>query len=356
VGDADKAAKENTQTVLLEPMSMLIADDIKQNRELLKLYFSRQGHRITTASDGECATKLMKQQQFDVVLMDVQMPIIDGHMAARIVREWEKQQNRPPVPIIALTASVLEEDKVAAREAGMDGFASKPVNFNELTAEIARLTGKSLRTVDTEQDFSTAESSGLINMQEALNLWQENSIYIKELSLFLQQNSNLIATLNDLLTSKDVPALLQKTHSLRGIAGNLAIRKLEEQFLLLEDVVTQQQFDRCAAIIERISQLYTDLQTEGDNLREQFNNAPVNDMEVIAPSTDRTFFKENILGLIDIAKASEFDEGALNLLMKHADARNKQRVLAVQRAFDDFDFDVALSLLQDLASDLPDEE
>ncbi|WP_067983216.1 MHYT domain-containing protein [Neptuniibacter pectenicola] len=356
VGDADKAATESAQTISLEPMSILIADDIKQNRELLKLYFGRQGHRVTTASDGEGATKLIKQHPFDVVLMDVQMPIIDGHMAARIVREWEKQQSRPPVPIIALTASVLEEDKVAAREAGMDGFASKPVNFNELTAEIARLTGKSLRAVDTEQDCLVAASNGLVNMQEALSLWQESSIYIKELSLFLQQNSNLIATLNNLVTSNDAPALLQKAHSLRGIVGNLAIRKLEEQFLLLEDTVTHYQFESSTAIIERIGQLYAELQTECDNLREQFNNASANDVEALESSTDPTPFKESILDLINIAKASEFDEEALNVLMKHADAKNKQRVLAIQRAFEDFDFDVALSLLQDLANELPDKE
>jgi DNA-binding response OmpR family regulator len=78
--------------------------------------------------------------------MDMQMPRLDGLAAARRIRDWQRQQGERPSAIIALTASVLDEDKLAARDAGMDGFSSKPVDLDSLNREIARVLGIALPT------------------------------------------------------------------------------------------------------------------------------------------------------------------------------------------------------------------
>ena len=119
------SAHREQEAVNLPPLSVLAADDVPQNLELLQILLSRLGHRISTASNGEEAVRAFAGGQFDIVLMDVQMPVLSGLDASREIRRLESPSGRPPTPIIALTASVLAEDARAAREAGMDGFASK---------------------------------------------------------------------------------------------------------------------------------------------------------------------------------------------------------------------------------------
>ncbi len=120
------AAQQQGYVPDLPALNVLIADDIPQNLELLKLLLQRAGHQVVAVTDGIEAVQTMQHQQFDLVLMDIQMPHLDGLKACQQIRLWEQQQNKPLLPIIALTASVLDDDKTAAKEAGMQGFASKP--------------------------------------------------------------------------------------------------------------------------------------------------------------------------------------------------------------------------------------
>ncbi|WPP46828.1 PAS domain-containing hybrid sensor histidine kinase/response regulator [Pseudomonas sp. AN-1] len=125
----------------LPPLHILVVDDVEQNVELLALGLGRLGHRIGTARDGAQALAALAGGRFDLVLMDVQMPGVDGLAASRQWRAHEQAHGLPRTPLIALTASVLESDRLAAREAGMDGFAAKPVELERLLDEIVRVTG-----------------------------------------------------------------------------------------------------------------------------------------------------------------------------------------------------------------------
>jgi CheY-like chemotaxis protein len=87
-----------------------------------------------TANDGEAAAALWQWHPFDVILMDCLMPRVDGFEATRRLRRWEQEQNRSPIPVVALTASAMEEDEERCREAGMDSFVAKPVNLEMLRA------------------------------------------------------------------------------------------------------------------------------------------------------------------------------------------------------------------------------
>lgn len=125
----------NTQ---LPPLKILIADDVPQNIEVLELMLSRDGHKVASANNGLAAWASFQETHFDVILMDIQMPDVDGLQASKIIRDWEQLQQRTPTPIIALTASVLPQDRQDAYRAGMNGFASKPIDKAALYAEIAR--------------------------------------------------------------------------------------------------------------------------------------------------------------------------------------------------------------------------
>ena len=128
-------------TIELPPLRVLAADDVAQNLELLSLLMTKRGHTLMLAQDGAHAAALAGQHDFDVILMDVQMPQVDGLAATRIIRAEAQCSGRARVPVVAMTASVLEAHRKASTAAGMDGFASKPVDWYALSHEIARVLG-----------------------------------------------------------------------------------------------------------------------------------------------------------------------------------------------------------------------
>jgi len=122
-----------------QALSVLAVDDVRQNAELLQMALGAVGHDVAIATDGAEAVAAWVACHFDLVLMDVHMPGMDGREAVRRIREMEAASGRPRTAVIALTASVLEEDRRAAREAGMDGFVAKPIDLEALRREMARV-------------------------------------------------------------------------------------------------------------------------------------------------------------------------------------------------------------------------
>ncbi|MGY0627710.1 MAG: ATP-binding protein, partial [Paraglaciecola chathamensis] len=172
----------------LPPLNILAADDIEQNLELLTLLLSRQGHEVTTVSDGLEAVAAYKKDNFDLILMDVQMPNMDGLTAAQTIRLYEQTNNLAATPIIALTASVLNEDKVAANNAGMTGFATKPVDVDLLNAEIAKVMGINLEIAES---IATQEQESVaIRHDKGLALWGDIELYAQELERFAKDASS----------------------------------------------------------------------------------------------------------------------------------------------------------------------
>lgn len=111
---------------------ILFADDDADNQVLLSLYVKDSGHDVHFADDGLDALEKIKASQFDLVFMDIQMPKMDGYEAVRAVREFESQNGRTRVPIVALTAFTSKEDLKKAIDVGCDDFASKPVAKDEI--------------------------------------------------------------------------------------------------------------------------------------------------------------------------------------------------------------------------------
>jgi PAS domain S-box-containing protein len=129
--------------VALAPLRILAVDDLALNLELLTLILEEHGHTLTALNDSAEAVRRAAAEAFDVVLLDVRMPGLNGLDATRQIRAAEAKRGTRRLPVIALTASALAADRVAARNAGMDGFAAKPINLADLTREIARVLGVS---------------------------------------------------------------------------------------------------------------------------------------------------------------------------------------------------------------------
>jgi two-component system, sensor histidine kinase and response regulator len=118
------------------PLSILLADDSKDNRLLIHAFLKNTGYHLDDAENGAIAVAKLKSGNYDLVLMDMQMPVMDGLEATRVIRKWEKACGTPRTPIIALTASALDDDVRHSFEAGVDRHITKPIKKVVLIAAI----------------------------------------------------------------------------------------------------------------------------------------------------------------------------------------------------------------------------
>ena len=127
------------------PLKVLLAEDNKMNQKVAGNMLKKMGHEVTIAGNGEKAVRLFKAQKFDCILMDGQMPVMDGIEATRIIRDIETQEGRTPVPIIAVTANAMKGDRERFIGAGMDDYLSKPVKRNMLKNALSRVKKQPIR-------------------------------------------------------------------------------------------------------------------------------------------------------------------------------------------------------------------
>ena len=130
-------------------MRILLAEDNEVNQRLTSRLLERMGHRVTIAENGQTAVRLWSEQEFDLVAMDMQMPIMDGLEATEEIRAREKNSGKH-VPIVAMTANAFEEDRERCRRAGMDGYIAKPVSTKAIEMEIARVMEAQIRAEKLE--------------------------------------------------------------------------------------------------------------------------------------------------------------------------------------------------------------
>jgi signal transduction histidine kinase/ActR/RegA family two-component response regulator len=136
----DRIAPTTSATPLVSRrLRVLVADDNPVNRTITRHLLERRGHVATFATNGLEALDLLQTARFDLVLMDLQMPAVDGLEATASIRDCERTTGVPRVAIVALTAHAMPQDRQRCLDAGMDGFLSKPLRAGELFAEIDRV-------------------------------------------------------------------------------------------------------------------------------------------------------------------------------------------------------------------------
>jgi PAS domain S-box-containing protein len=120
-------AASETASAVVRPLRILLAEDSPDNRLLIAAYFKRLPYQVETAENGKIAVERFTSGRYDLVLMDIQMPVMDGYTAVRIIRAWEVEHGLPATPILALTASTLDDDIRRAFDAGCNTHVAKPV-------------------------------------------------------------------------------------------------------------------------------------------------------------------------------------------------------------------------------------
>ena len=129
------------------PLNILLVEDMEDNRVLITLLLKALPYRLDLAENGAAGVEKFRSRQYDLLLMDIHMPVMDGYEAIRIMRLWEEEQKRGATPIIALTGNTLEEDIKKAQAAGFTAHLTKPLKKQTLLEAIRRYA---IRSSDKE--------------------------------------------------------------------------------------------------------------------------------------------------------------------------------------------------------------
>lgn len=121
------------------PLRILLVEDSEDNVLVMQLYLKKYPYRLDVAENGQVGVDMFKAAQYDLVLMDIQMPVMDGYEATREIRRYESAQGKTKAPIIAVTAHASEENHRMVLEAGCDDFITKPVPKAKLLEAIQKV-------------------------------------------------------------------------------------------------------------------------------------------------------------------------------------------------------------------------
>jgi signal transduction histidine kinase/FixJ family two-component response regulator len=202
-------------------LRVLVVEDNGTNRLVATRMIERLGHRVDGVADGAEAVAAVSAERYDVVLMDVMMPGMDGLAATRTIRATAGIAGQ--TPIIGLTANTQASDEAACLAAGMDGFVSKPVTAEQLAAAI----GRTLAGRPAASPFSVAAQQPLLLVSTLDRLAEEIGAAASEVvALFLEDAPSHLARMRLAYGQRDAATLLREAHSLTGSARNVGLLRL----------------------------------------------------------------------------------------------------------------------------------
>jgi PAS domain S-box-containing protein len=247
-------AGEGEQTQALapaaRPLRILVAEDNEFNAQLLEQLLGRRGHRVGLANNGRDALRLAGEGGFDLLLLDVHMPELDGFQVVQALRERERTTGSH-LPIIALTARSRKEDRERCLAAGMDDFLAKPIQASDLWVAIDRVVG--------ERPAADRPAPGLLDPRVLLAACGGDAAILDKIcQAFRARLPDHLKAVQDALRDRDAPRLREAAHKLSGmvaafstVAGSVASE--------LEDHAAQGQLEEARPLVARLQAMAEEL-------------------------------------------------------------------------------------------------
>ncbi len=262
-GEADSARAdlEKSQIDQLPPLKILLAEDGKTNQTMAVGLLSKWGHTVEVAENGEEAVERWQRGSFDIILMDVQMPILDGFAATRRIRELERDRGTR-VPIVAMTAHAMKGDRQRCLDAGMDDYVSKPVRRSELIGALYRLYMDShpARQRAAESNGSGLETrppavqaAAVIDWSAALAmLGGDREFHYSLLDSAIIEINDLKIKLEQALKTNNGLAARRLAHTIQGAARAVAAVRTTEAASAVEAAAAEEQFQVAIDLMPRL--------------------------------------------------------------------------------------------------------
>ena len=206
-----------------ETLSVLVVDDTPAIQKVLSAMLKRRGHQTETAKDGKEALDQVQEGVYDVVLMDIQMPRMDGVKATRAIRQLDPPASR--VPIVAMTAHSMRGDRERCLDAGMDAYLSKPIDADVLMRTVERLAARSrefdMHGDSTDWRVTFSSDRQVLDLEAALRRLDGDHDLLRDVASFYAQDAEpLLREIEQALAVADAEEAGRAAHSLKGLASN----------------------------------------------------------------------------------------------------------------------------------------
>ncbi len=214
------------------PLAVLLVDDSDDNRLLIQSYLKKTPFKVDMARDGREAVDIFTTSSYDIVLMDIQMPVMDGYEATRQIRQWERSQGRRATPVLALTAYALEEEIRKSYEAGCNGHLTKPVSRSALIDAIRAHT----------KDISVADEGSAAGTTARIGEEMDSTTVVRIdrdledlIPGYLEKRFADVASIREAAGKNDLETVRVLGHTMKGSGGGYGFDRITEIGRQLEE-------------------------------------------------------------------------------------------------------------------------
>ncbi|MHC1724577.1 MAG: response regulator [Syntrophobacteraceae bacterium] len=363
----------------LKGVKVLLVEDNLVNQQVAFEILSRAGMIVHTAANGQTALDRLDEFTFDVVLMDIQMPVMDGFTATRIIRRDKRLRE---IPIIAVTAHAMPGDRKLCLDAGMNDYVAKPIDKQRLLTTIARWIEAPVDKKRTEEQPSDKRHSDVdliehpgnrpaIDVAEAVERFGGNeALFFRVLSHFVETYADLVSELRRELSEGDIEGACVRVHTVKGVAGSLSASALFETAHVVECALRAGKTSGVDEQISRLNNRFTDAMafglkllssheqrtckpggSEGVLFPEQWPRNDVAAKTIISPA-ERSQLVRIINELSRYVQENDpvGAEHSLCSVMSLLSGRCRMPQLSlISRSIDNYDFEPARKAIEDLA-------
>ncbi len=374
-----KAPRGIANTMSIRGASILLVEDNEINQQIAVELLTSQGLVVEVANNGLEALDKVNQNRFDLVLMDIQMPLMDGLEATRQIRRHERERGDDswqPLPIIAMTAHAMSDDREKSLDAGMNDHVTKPINPDELFGAMVRCIVERRDSLSEIGDLdNTPNTQTVYNLGAPGEVWCQmldkltgidveaglrrvagnQKIYRQILRTFHTNHERVAEEIRDALACGDIGVATRLAHTVKGVAGNLGADNLYQAAAVLEKTLKSQDtanynevLERFAVCLQEVMSAITSLDTQEQPLATSIaSELPMSDRVVVKVREMITKMSE-LLEVDLMAAINCMEELKQNL----PGPSYQQQLQQLQQFLELFDTDSALDVLNQIAQSI----
>lgn len=233
--------KEREEAPGIRSLRILLVEDVKENRIVVKAFLKKSPHAIEVAENGRIGVDMFLSGQYDLVLMDMRMPVMDGYAATGEIRHWEKENRKDATPIIALTAHALMEDRQKCLDAGCTDYLSKPLKKGDFLKRIS------------EYSWNTEKRLEVNSIEEERIIVYANPDFADEIPWYLGQVRDYAEEIEKAVGNSDFETIEDAGHRMRGSGETFGFDGISEMGKSLEQAAKEKDLDKIDKKVKELS-------------------------------------------------------------------------------------------------------
>ncbi len=264
-----ETAKQSTSTGEARRLKVLLAEDNVVNQKLAIGLLEKHGHQLEVVGNGRLCVERFQQEPFDVILMDVQMPEMDGLEATRAIRQFELETHTR-IPIIAMTAHAMPGDRDRCIEAGMDDYLSKPIRIRALMQALGENMDDSQILHNVTQTTST---TNLVDWQDAHEtVGGDRQLLCELIEVFTEESDKMLNEIGRAISGNDSAELRRSAHAMKGALGHLGANQTSKLASKLEAIGESGVVQNCDDCFKKLTDETKQLTGELASFTKEFRN------------------------------------------------------------------------------------